>query len=536
MHNFNVSSLRDSALFHSLCFGTLFGLLYNAQPLKEFPVHGFWIVAYVSLLNTCVFYALNFVGKVRIVLVPLLFVSASIASYFIYNLEIEMNGEMIAAVMETSYFEAKEFITVRLILWIALGFFCSMVYLRTARRIVVSRKQFAPLLCVVALLVIVFQAAGVETFKKNHVEERQALMPRNITPYSLADASGAYYSSQIRMKELGQLTELGGIPSEVQGTPPDVVIFIIGESARGDHFALNGYSRDTTPRLSAEPNVISFGNVTSFAASTRISVPAMLTNATSAAPAITTTSVLDLFGAQGYSTHWISLNDRFNKNNNPTTRLINNVQDRRFRSFFNATYETAKDHMMLPAVRDLVTDGGTYPKIVTIHTRGSHWQYPERYTKQFARWLPATSDVDEPQEVINGYDNSIAMTDDFIAECIDLVREKNAVVVYASDHGDSLGENGIYTHGRMNRPEQRHVPFIVWASDAYRKAHPGVWENMKGHAASALSHDYLYYTILSLGRIKERGHRYDLDLTSSSVVAGQGSMAELLAKSSAASQ
>ncbi|VTR59902.1 Phosphoethanolamine transferase eptB [Serratia fonticola] len=110
--------------------------------------------------------------------------------------------------------------------------------------------------------------------------------------------------------------------------------------------------------------------------------------------------------------------------------------------------------------------------LVILHTKGSHYLYSQRYPRSFARYQPECMGVDEfcsKERLINAYDNSVLYTDTFIDSVIDQVRDKKAIVFYAADHGESIGENS-HLHGtprEMAPPEQFRVPMIVWASDKY---------------------------------------------------------------------
>ena len=70
-------------------------------------------------------------------------------------------------------------------------------------------------------------------------------------------------------------------------------------------------------------------------------------------------------------------------------------------------------------------------------------------------------------------------------------------MIYASDHGESLGEGGRLTHPADDyAEEQRMVPFMVWFSDSYKSSYPDKWEAVKSLEKKEISHDYIFHTIL----------------------------------------
>lgn len=105
--------------------------------------------------------------------------------------------------------------------------------------------------------------------------------------------------------------------------------------------------------------------------------------------------------------------------------------------------------------------------------------------------------------VINAYDNSIVKTDAMIAETIDVLRDRNAVVLYTSDHGESLGENGVFFHGTKKvADEQYEVPLFLWYSDVYEKSRPDVVARLRRVRGTPVTHDFIYHTLLGLGGIR----------------------------------
>jgi KDO II ethanolaminephosphotransferase len=131
------------------------------------------------------------------------------------------------------------------------------------------------------------------------------------------------------------------------------------------------------------------------------------------------------------------------------------------------------DDMLL--VPELQASLQRYPKgkhLVVLHTKGSHYLYSQRYPRSFARYQPECMGVDETcskAQLINAYDNSVLYVDSMLDSVLDQLRDKKAIVFYASDHGESISDN-MHLHGtprEMAPPEQFRVPMMVWASDKY---------------------------------------------------------------------
>ncbi|OOE99373.1 hypothetical protein BZG77_03120 [Salinivibrio sp. IB643] len=119
-------------------------------------------------------------------------------------------------------------------------------------------------------------------------------------------------------------------------------------------------------------------------------------------------------------------------------------------------------------------------RIIFLHPIGSYGPtYFQRYPKDMAYFQPdcARSDIEncEREIIINSYDNTIRYTDYVLSKVIETLKDKsdqyNTAMMYVSDHGESLGENGVYLHGlpyRFALDYQKKVPLMVWLSDGFK--------------------------------------------------------------------
>ena len=74
-------------------------------------------------------------------------------------------------------------------------------------------------------------------------------------------------------------------------------------------------------------------------------------------------------------------------------------------------------------------------------------------------------------------------------------------VIYVSDHGESLGENGLFLHGMpyaIAPAVQTRVPMLIWSSPGFAQVSGVNWDCVRAHAAEPTSHDHLFHTVLGL--------------------------------------
>ncbi|MEZ5449509.1 MAG: sulfatase-like hydrolase/transferase [Thiolinea sp.] len=263
------------------------------------------------------------------------------------------------------------------------------------------------------------------------------------------------------------------------GTPlrrrKTVGIMVLGETARADHFALNGYERPTNPQLTGHNDLVSFRQVWSCGTSTAYSVPCMFSflgqDEYSPEKARRQSNSLDVLADAGVGVYWI-------ENNSGCKGVCDRLTEGHYHSIlkpednFDAQLLTELDQL-LPTL--------SHDSLIVLHSMGSHGPaYHQRYPQQQAAFKPycASSAPQDcsPDDIINAYDNTIHYTDQVLAQIIQRLEaqpDMNTFMLYASDHGESLGENGVYLHGLpyLLAPDaQKHVP-VLWASPAYQDQH-----------------------------------------------------------------
>jgi lipid A ethanolaminephosphotransferase len=160
-------------------------------------------------------------------------------------------------------------------------------------------------------------------------------------------------------------------------------------------------------------------------------------------------------------------------------------------------------------------------RLVILHTSGSHGPlYSSKYPPQFEVFRPACQTVDLQKctaaELVNAYDNTIVYTDYFLARVIAMLKslgDTEAVMLYVSDHGESLGELGLYLHGTpdvMAPDVQKDIPFIAWMSDAFlQRRH---LDGKKIGGRTAYSHDAIFHSTMGALGLESDIYNKELDV------------------------
>ena len=344
-----------------------------------------------------------------------------------------------------------------------------------------------------------------------------------LTPFYPARTSAQLYLRAHEAKKF-VFTELGddAVQSPV-AAERTVGIMVVGETARRGNFSLNGYERVTNPKLS-QRNIINFDNVTSCGTSTAFSVPCMFSflgqSDYTPEKAGQQSNVLDVLQKAGVKTVWVDSNSSCKG----VCKRIENTNLLSAADVTNPLFVDGAwhDEVLLENVDQYLnsTEGDV---LLVLHSMGSHGPaYYRRYPDIYAKFTPycqskAPQDC-STEQILNAYDNTILYTDHVLASLIDRLdaRNDNSFLFYASDHGESLGENGIYLHGlpRFLAPaEQQEVPMLAWLSPELMQARD--WAMPTGRVKqidAPLTHDNISSTLLGLYEIDTALYQPSLDL------------------------
>ena len=291
---------------------------------------------------------------------------------------------------------------------------------------------------------------------------------------------------------------------------PKIFVLVIGESARYDHFGINGYQRPTTPLLEQTDHLYSFHNVLACANLTEFVLPFMLTRATLQHPDLQfeEKALPDAFQEAGYFTAWIA-----NQGDNyPFIQRI--AQDADVSEFLTTAFNASdsQDEYLLPLLEEILAHDARQ-KLIVIHTHGSHFQYDMRYPAAFEHYKPNMNrqkrlDRSEAglQRLVNSYDNTILYTDYILSQIIQRLEQQQAIsaLVYLSDHAESLYDLPArqVLHGNTKPAvSELHIPLLVWLSDAYEQTYPEKVTQLRQQLDKRLSTTNLFDSFLDLANI-----------------------------------
>lgn len=289
-----------------------------------------------------------------------------------------------------------------------------------------------------------------------------------------------------------------------------IALLIIGETSRAKNWSLNGYPRETNPKLKNLKNLVNFNSAITSATHTRESIQLALTRARpeNLEPIYKEKSIIGAYKEAGYKTIWVSNQNKISPVDTPVTAIAKESDDQ---IFTNKDYEVnpSFDEDLLPIIKAKLADNQG-KLLLIVHTLGSHEIYRKRYPKEFEKYIPVTSGDDYNfssddirEKLVNSYDNSILYTDHIIVSIVEFLKETNEIgfMMYFSDHGENLLDDGgtRFGHGGVIPTNYvLEIPLLAWFSDSYISSHQYLFNKINNNNHNPVSLNGLFDTMLDL--------------------------------------
>lgn len=459
------------------------GASYYHIPLEGYKDTGIYLLHLFALQLTVggILYFLSLNKWLFRILFSILFLLYCGFSFWAYSQDISVTMPLIQSVLETKADIAIDVITLPYILFLVAAILALSFLLKRHQKLQ-SSKGFKILVIPALLCVSLFFV----------LEQKRPGSLKNRLPYNLVNGFIEYFEKpNLKLKTT--------IPELEFSEDPLKMIFVLGETVRADHIGLNGYERNTTPLLTSENNIISFNKLYTDNTYTGASVPQILTDQSIESEEGIYTSIYSVAIKAKFKTTWIG-NQTLEKSFYPIVKTNNNIiLIDKYKSEFSFDKEL-DEAMFLPLDSILPVNKR---QLITLHMIGSHWWYENRYTKEHRKYTPVIDSKYIPsltkEQIVNSYDNTILYLDYFLFTIIEkLKKEKDpTVLIYVSDHGEHLGENGKWLHAQSGKAAINPAYFI-WFSKKYQEKYPNRMAQLKAIKNQEITTDSIYYTLLDL--------------------------------------
>ena len=437
---------------------------------------------------------------------------------------------MIRNALQTNINESMDLLSMQLLIYvILLGIIPSFIIYKLPIQYKSFKKEFSSkiisiLVSTILIVLIIFSFSKFYTsFFREHKPLRYYINPiywiYSIPKY----INSTYNTKQIKATPIGLDAKIIEEDDENETDEHnELVILVVGEAARADHFSLNGYAKKTNPLLEQD-NIINFSNMYSCGTSTAQSVPCMFSMFDRAdysyQKSINTQNIIDLLHNTG------KIDILWRDNNSDPKNVMNRLSYEDYKTPKNNTIcdnGECRDEGMLVGLDKYIQQHKNKDILIVLHQMGNHGPaYYKRYPKKFEKFKPVckTNQLEQcsKEEISNAYDNAILYTDYFLDKTIKFLKKYDktyeTAMIYMSDHGESLGENGIYLHGLpyfIAPQAQKHIGALMWFGSEIKKDINIT--KIQQNKTKKYSQDNLFHTLLGIFEVKTKVYNKNMDI------------------------
>ena len=548
---FSLLSVFDGAVLNAyalvLALNLSLGLLLIARGGELLSAQALFFTASAICGVTILFfalYALSFYSArlYKILAFALLAINAifAIAQIFlIFSLELTYSHGTLDALVQTTPKEAFEFAHAFLNFKLIAAFLALLIFVIAALRLRVSQRarmklcRAIKLAFLLSLLVFIAHAAFKSYVAKSSKMRASIIIALNKIPiYNFAFVTKDYFGADFKSVRELQAGYQSIYASHSHKTAPNRIsngVFIIGESLQRNFMSLYGYYLPTTPNLQAleqSGNLIAFSDVVSPGAKTNDVLKYVLNfgnyESERQRPWSANLDIVNLARLANYETFWISNQERYGQ---WAVASGASAQMTDHSDFTNQIpvykYAYSLDEVMLPSIKNFKSGAKRSPlarkdessaaevngtqkkdKFFILHLMGSHPSYEFRYPKSFAKFSAADisrEPLDEGQKKeLAHYLNTVAYNDFIVSEIYKIFADDNTLIVYFSDHAQSLYQyRGKLIHGGINR-FTLEIPLIFMASDKFKEQNADLWARIAAAKDRPFLNDDLIHAIAEI--------------------------------------
>ncbi len=510
-------TLALSLLFTLLCNQRFWAQLIAQRDLSE---SRHWILlACTALLVTGIQWFVLLILSNRWTLRPLLIllaITTPAAVYFMNQFGVYIDMAMVRNAMETDLKESSELLDLKMLPYLLTSAVITWGLLKLKIKAEGLRqalwKRLLALLAALSLAALGLWPVSGELIPLIREQKELRFL---VTPANLLIATPRVIAEKLSADPLQQGREIIG--ADAKQTPaatqrqPMALILVVGETVRAANWGLNGYARQTTPYLK-QAEVINFPEATSCGTDTATSVPCMFSingkRNYNQAEISRRESLLHLLNRAGVEVLW---RDNQSGCKGVCEGLpLENIQANENPKLCNG--KRCFDEILIDGLKEKISHHKG-DVLIVLHMLGNHGPaYFERYPPEFAQWQPTCDTTDlascTQSAIVNTYDNAVLYTDHVLAQTIAALRQiksHSTGLIYLSDHGESLGEKGLYLHGvpyAIAPAEQTHIPFVLWFSDQFKADRHLDSACLVAKTQRPVSHDNLFHTVLGLFQVQ----------------------------------
>jgi len=420
----------------------------------------------------------------------LMAIGNAVAVYFVVTYHVVLDVTMMGNVQNTDFAESSEYLHPTLIVYLlVLGVLPCWLLARVLIR-PTPRRHLAVMALACLSITVIWGLLASSTWL--WFDDNSKRLGGMVMPWSYVINLGRYEVPRLMASDV----QVPLPPATFSSNEKTVVVLVIGEAARARDFELYGYKRPTNPLLS-KAGVVTLKNASACSTYTTASIRCMLSHVDSESPFSKRYEPLPSYlQRNGVDVIWRSRNWGEPPIKVQTYQRANDLMAG------CAGARCDYDEILLSGLEQRIRTSASQRVFVVLHQSGSHGPaYYRKYPSEFEYFKPVCKSVElgkcTHEELVNAYDNTILYEDYFLSRAIGVLRkleDTSTLLIYVSDHGESLGEYGMYLHGlpyAIAPDVQKDIPFIVWMSDEFirqKGVQAGRLESQGSHSLRDIFH------------------------------------------------
>ncbi|MBQ1867590.1 MAG: sulfatase-like hydrolase/transferase [Selenomonas sp.] len=498
--------------------------MYKTQQLTVLAIDAIFLLAGVMLLVIgigMIPYQRLRQGLIRALLVVSVLLGA-LECFSIYNYQALVGAGIVTALLQTNFHEAGEFLRMYVGgkglaggLSLAVAFAAVYRYGHQPRITFTTRHTRSRLL---PAFLLVGLGAGICLWQQYH-----SFVINDSLDIPAVRVGRAVDTSVRNIQAFEELKQQAAADVEITENNSDVpyVVFILGESTNRDRLHLYGYPLDNTPNfdeLNRKGELAVFRDTISPQGATVAVLRELFTfhDVESDKEWYQYNNLVDVMKAAGYKTYWLSNQESSGIWGNVAQLFAGRSDVKRFTQLRESHEDGGRlDEELFPLVDEALQQSAG-KNFYVLHLMGGHGLYYMRFPYIFTKFtkddIPAPQNElsEEKRTEIAQYENAMFYNDFVVSSLLGKFQDKEAIVIYLPDHGETIYDNGSNFAGHVEENpnhQQLEVPLIFWASPKYREKHPQKWQAICAAVNRPYMTDDMIHTIMDLIGIKTPEYR-----------------------------
>ena len=460
---------------------------------------------------------------IELLSVLLLFLSL----YFLYYYRCLPDSAIFEILLATNHNEAIEYLQANVLnLWLY-GSICAVIFILSAYSLLLLKLQYKRSAILFASAWLSFASFfTVVNLVKDII--RQNTATRDKLLHQCCSVVSTVFLTRDAINDMQELKQM----RQGENTRPKLlmnnstipyVVYILGESTTRNHMGIYGYHLQTTPYLSSlekTGDLVKFTDVISPNGHTIKVLEKLFTFYRQGAKGkwYEYTDLFSILNQAGYYTTWLSNQESSGIYGNHGRFYAERCKSNSFVCVRDSKSDFTKpcDEHLLPLLDQTLKQ--TKPKsFIVLHLMGTHMEYENRYPKTFKAFSTNVEQGENHKikETKAAYDTAVRYNDSIVNAIINRFKDKNALIIYTSDHGEDVMEinKRIAGHDDLDTNNQKvEIPMLVYMSKTFQENYPYITNRILLSANRPFMTDDMIHSILDLMEIQTKEYSPSLSI------------------------